>query len=162
MLICIFSGNVGRINSSSFFTASVTLRTFDFVCLTIPKPIASFPFALKKPLSVSAPITTLDTSSNLTFALSYFFNTIFLNSSIVCILDVTCKSNSLSCESNLPAGFSIFSLFMEVKISFTVIFLASILSGFNQILIAYLRSPPIVIDATPGNIDNLSTMFLSR
>ena len=69
---------------------------------------------------------------------------------------------SLSTESSLPAGFSIFSLLIADKISSTVIPLADILSGSNQILIAYFLSPPTVIDATPGRIDNLSTMFLSK
>ena len=47
-----FSGKDGRIKSSSSFTALVTFRTLDFVCLTTPKPIALSPFALRKPLSL--------------------------------------------------------------------------------------------------------------
>ncbi|CAI8303709.1 MAG: Uncharacterised protein [Gammaproteobacteria bacterium] len=69
---------------------------------------------------------------------------------------------SLSLESSLPAGFSMFSLLIAFKTSSTVIFLDDIWSGSNHILIAYFLSPPTVIDATPGRIDNLSIIFLSK
>ena len=75
-----FSGSDGLISSSSLFTASATLRTLDFVCLTMPRPIASSPFALRKPLSVSAPISILEISFKVIFLPSIFLINRFLNS----------------------------------------------------------------------------------
>ena len=88
--------------------------------------------------------------------------TMSLNISISDNFDFTCIPISVSVDSSLPAGFSIFSLFMDDRTSSTVIFLDDILSGSNQILIAYFLSPPTVTEATPGKIDNLSIIFLSR
>ena len=158
----IFSGNVGLIISSSFLTADATFNTFDFVCLTTPKPIAFSPLALRNPLSFSAPILISDISPSFIFLSFIFFMTISLNILTSDNLDLTWIPISLSIESSRPAGFSIFSLLIAVKISSTVIFLADISSGLSHIRIAYFLSPPTVIDATPGKIDSLSTIFLSR
>ena len=76
--------------------------------------------------------------------------------------DFTCIPISRSTESRRPAGFSIFSLFIAFNTSSTVICLDDILSGSSQILMAYFLSPPTVIEATPGKIDSLSIIFLSK
>ena len=62
MLISMLSGREGLMSSNSFLILLATSSTLDFVCLTIPRPIALFLFALKNPLSVSGPISIFATS----------------------------------------------------------------------------------------------------
>ena len=66
----ILLGNVGLIKFNSFFIAEATFNTLDLVCLTTPSPIAFSLLALKKPLSLSAPIIISATSPSLIFLLS--------------------------------------------------------------------------------------------
>ena len=61
------SGREGLMSSNSFLILLATSSTLDFVCLTIPRPIALFLFALKKPLSVSGPISIFATSDKRIF-----------------------------------------------------------------------------------------------
>ncbi len=140
----------------------MTSSTLDLVCLTIPKPIALLPLALRNPLSDSGPISILATSDNIIFespwclitTLLYSFNVFNFESSLMLI--------SLWIDSKRPAPLSIFSLLIALITSITVKPLDAISSGSIHTLTEYFLSPPIVIDATPGCIDNLSTTFLSR